>query len=906
MKLLKTAFSLGLIVMMAACADESPWKSETTSGKGGIKLTLTSSNEVNTSIPKTKATTQDIITPPSSEFKIRLAKVDGTYAKTWNSLEDFAKEDEFSVGVYELEAFYGDINSQGFVKPGEKAYEHSYYYGRIDEITVYEEQDTHVRISAGLANSIVEVDYTDAFKSYFQSWNTILKTDGKDNVVLGSNEGTCYVTPGDVDIVMDAVLENGNTIFLNPAAFEAEPQHLYKITYDVFNGEVGSAMLRVSFNDDTTIEDKFVELTDDLDSKAAPIVNTVGFDSGELFEGQVGVAMPDNKMQFEVIARGGIEKAVLSINTETKLPFTFLSNGKIDLCSASEQQQEAMVEAGIKARGFFNNQENLAFLDITDFCKTLPAGEYTISLQITDPLEQTHDVDDAVLKLNLVDTNSEIVLTNCEFGDNFADITVKYDGPDPTMNGANPFSFKLIVPRTGIENPVEIINIGSADQPLSRATYDSHTYVFRVGLPSEAADEYPVRMYFNNSKDAVDKDHSIIVKYPQYKMEYDPFALSLRMRVSECEDVAKKDKLLERLRIFLQDNDGNLNEVTDLEMDKVSGILSCKGLKSNSDYTIKTTLKIKAFKDLLDDDYMTIDPITTEEELEVPNGNFEDTTKTVSIDKITVGGQYYINAVYRQDHIWNYSSIDINEAKEWGSLNSYTCWDNGEQNKNTWYRVPGTFVNDGIYTIRTVGFSHVDTGIPESKNGVVTDYYCKNVPDEADLEKCAGELFLGTYTYNGNKNPSNEGAGVAFLSRPASLTFNYSYMPYNNDEAEVEIKLKDEKGIEIASGRNIMTSTMESNPWNFKENNFSNPKTPMTVKFSSYAFNSKPYILEIKFKSSNKEFPEIYIPTGKELDEGIKTSDYTKEEKRILPANQYHSYSKGSVLKISDLKFNYE
>lgn len=889
MKFLKPLLSLtGLFLLLGSCTDESPFTDNSNKGGGKINLNLTSSSEVSSAMPNVRSVTKQVVPPPVSDFQIRLSKTDGSYAKTWSSLEEFAKETEFSVGMYELEAYYGTPDSQGVVKSSDKGYEHAYYYGKVEDIVVKESQETNVTIGASLANSIVVVEYTDAYKNYFRSWNTTLKTSGKENVELGDEEGTCYVTPGVVDIVMDAVLENGNSVFLNPAEFDAEPCHMYKIKYDVFNGENGSVILSLNFNDDPEeIHDVWIELNDELVNAEAPVVNAVGFESGALIETQVGIPF-DQDVQFEVIAKAGISQAVLKVNSDTYTA-SFLNNGQIDLCVASPQQQGDMEKAGIKARGFFNNPETMAFLDLTEFCKNLPAGKHKISLQITDKYSQTNDPDSPYIEINAVDTESAIVKTESYFGENCAYITVEYDGPDPTQNGKNPFSFKFTVPRTGLQYPVEIKAIGTESNPLTRATYEKHQYVYQVTLPEEASDYYPVSMYFNGGSKPVDDSHEVEITYPDYTVEYDAFAKKILLKVKE-EDSSKLNLYNENLRIFVNDQ-----EIKNATLDATTGILTIPDLKSDSDYKVKTTLRVSSTPDIFSEEVT----LHTEKEVGVPNGDFEQLT-ALPQQELNQGGTWSTSILDGAKY-QNKTKFTISEAKNWATNNQKTLSGSPD---NTWFVIPSVFNSSLEYTSTRNGVGTLSSpSTPESYSGFIghnnsnnamvirnvawdpsgtvpskctkapkssgKDYY--NHTEATVSKKSVGTMFLGEYSYTNGREEFKQGCD--FESRPLKLTGYYIYtldkISQEVDHGVITVQICNDEEV-LAEGTSKLKAVASYSSF--------------SIDLNYKPFGKKANQLKIMINSSEKDENDISVSTY---------------------LSQYESYKHGATLVVDDFTFEY-
>lgn len=910
MNYLKKGLFIGVMSgLFLSCADESPWKEDnsTSSAKGGIKLSLTSSNEIANAIPKVRATSEHIVAPPVSDFQIRLAKVDGSYIRTWSSLKDFVAETEFPVGVYELEATYGDKNSQGAVKSNEVGYEHSYYYGKVENITVLEDKDTEVSLSAKLANAVVKVDYTDAYRRYFTSWNTTLQTSSPENVVLGGEAGICYVVaPGEVDIIMDAVLQNGKTVFLNPAKFTVEPQHQYNITYNINNGEVGDVSeLEITFSDDVDVEVITIELTDDLVNTDAPVITAVGFVGQDVIETQVGVPLLDKKIQYEVVAHGKIKSAVLNVKPENAqtVPASFLTNGSIDLCEADESKQSEMSSKGIDARGFFSNPDKFAFIDLTEFCKNLPAGIFTISLKVVDIYDQTNDPEETAVTIVTVDTNSDIKSAKTIFGDGFADLEIEYDGPDPTVKGANPFSFGIISPVTGKEFPVNIISCGTDISAMTRAEYVKKTYFYRVSMPEEESDSYKVSMYFNGSSAPVVEKYPFDVTYPAYEVEYDAFAKWMRLRVANLEsDASKRELYTKRLRVFV---DGF--ERTDLEKDYSTGIVSFKGLTKNTPYNLKTSLQLKETPDV----YNGVSTITTEPETEVPNGDFEELTQYFS-GEIKQGGTWSTSSVDVSNY-QNTSTFTISIANLWSTSNDNTM---GGSNTNSWFYQPSVFNSTLSYTgkcpgvglstgsasgtpasysgfkvhsknnsmvIRNVAWDPIGTNIGKDNDGgsgfmgakATSEYFNKYPPVIANVS--AGKMFLGTYPQS---ELLKDAEGYSFDSRPLRLKGWYTY---KRDESSNQ----DDYGIVsiiIYSGENAIvqrSATLEA----------TDEMKSFTIDLDSYPFQQKATKIAVmvtssKFASSSQEYET----------QNIAVTPYV---------SKIESYKHGATLVVDDFQFEY-
>ena len=96
------------------------------------------------------------------DLSLRLTSADGSFMKSWASVSDFSTDEKFKIGNYTLEAFYGSSSDEGFEKP--------YYYG-FAELTVMENKETPVSLTASLANSMVSVTFSDNLKNYMEAFS---------------------------------------------------------------------------------------------------------------------------------------------------------------------------------------------------------------------------------------------------------------------------------------------------------------------------------------------------------------------------------------------------------------------------------------------------------------------------------------------------------------------------------------------------------------------------------------------------------------------------------------------------------------------------------------------------------------------------------------------------------------
>lgn len=861
MKLLKQCAVVGLVAgMFVSCSDDNPWG--VNSGEGALRLSIEASGDVEAAVPAVRAISADVVPPPASAFKVSMVKDGGGYSKTWSSIEEFEKEESFPVGNYTLSASYGDEKSQGRVLASEEGYEHAWYYGETS-VAIREGETSQVQLSVAVANSIVVIEYTDAFKKFFKNYHTMVQPAGGDAIDLGDNEAMNYVQPGDLNVTISATQQNGKTLTLNPATYTLEPKHMYKMRYNIYQGEIGDAVLSITFDESLSTEEITVNLSDELENTRAPQVTAIGFEPGAELVTLAGTPY-QGEAKFSAVADGGISKAVLTFSSDSYFP-SYISGGRIDLCAATPAQRAAMEADGIKALGFYDKRGTMGQLDLSEFFRKLPEGTHSITFQVSDQFTQTHEPVGCSLACIPVDMSAaggEVV-----FGDDYADITISYNGPDPIKT--NPFSFKVIN-RSGIGGEsCEIISTKLKDG--TRADYPSHDYVYRLRLPYVADDTATIGVYFNNAHDPSMKP---VVKFifpeNQYQenMEYDVMATQLRWRTNFT-DTHRKNLFEKRIRVFV---DG-----TEYASTYDSGINAyvVAGLTPGQQHDIRTTVQAADSPTV----FGSAVSLSTEAAAPVPNGDFSSTRETINTN-IQVGGQWTVmGSTLTTTCDMRYSEPDGG----WASVNSKTFYD-GSSARNTWFMVASTYMGDGNSVIlRSVAYDHAGNVPAKTGSAFSTKYYCTNYPDKI-AERAAGELFLGSYSFDGSSETRNE--GYDFVSRPTSLSFSYKYLPYKSDEGFVEMKVLASDGSVLVAESGTLSESGSARDF--------------TLKMPEYKFGVKPAKLLIKFMSSTQN--PVLTKENSEID---LSADSKAAGGKLSGVNSTHTFSAGSELTISNLRFEY-
>lgn len=827
-------------IAMTGCSDDNPWVG--TAGNGGIRLSLAADGNLMQAAP-TRAT--ESLTPPDiNDFSIILEKTDGSYSHSWATLAAFQNETEFPTGTYTITAAYGNAESEGFDAP--------YYKGEAT-VTVLEAREQEVNVTATLQNSMVQISYTDAFKTYFSQYATTLHSEGHSYVEMPQYETrAAYIAPGVVDVAVKVTKPNGQSVTLQPAKFTAKPRTKYNITYDVNNGAIGEAQLTVTFDETLVQENVEIDLTDELFLSQPPYLKAVGFEDGASFESLTG-DFDASRLRYNVIARGGLRECMLTIASDSYTP----PFGKeINLVKATPAEQQQLAALGIEAKGLYGNVDQMAYVDISRLPSMLPSGTYVVSLMAKDGYTRVSDP--ISVTFNSVPQHLEVTPQIGIFGVNEATLTVDYNGAKPEQD----ITFKALN-KYGAMADCKVLSVTESTPTRAIAV---RQYVFQIALPDAERDEIPVKVYLKGREM---KSVNVRIIQPEYAVEVDAYAHKAVMQISA--EPGDRETVTTLLNVFAN---GTLVPESNITRQAANGLIIISNLQAGTDYELTTdfsrTMSGKGKKVA----------ITTEAATSIPNGDFSATTETINMQNVRVGGYYQV-AWYKNNGI--VSSIVRSEANGWASINQKTCW-TGATN-NTWFRVPSTFVENGQTIVRSVAYDHQGTTPATSGGFTNTRYYCENAPSFSDANKVAGELFLGTYSFNGAESRSE---GILFASRPTSLSFDYRYASQGNEQGLARIEVLDGSGNVLTSGEMQLGATGEM--------------TTKTIPLGAYTFGSKAARIKVSFKSATGNPVSVYIPTGTALYE---PGSGSAGKDRVQDANSYRAYASGSELVLDNVKLNY-
>ncbi len=845
---LNATFLVASACILGGCAgDDNPWQSSTDGGSLRLSLSADGNIAASTRADDTKAT----IIPAAADFGVSLSRTDGSFNKKWNLLEEFNKEELFPIGEYKIEAFYGDRDVEGFENP---------LFYASDNVAVTAGDQKNVSLTATLANSMVSIRYTDEFKSNFTSYSAAIRSTGHDYVVFAQNEDRpAYMAPSQIELNLTLTNASGKKVTLQPAGFRAEARRHYIVKIGV-NGasSTGNLTLDVQFEEDVVSETVEVPLGDELFEAPAPSVVAKDFTDGETMSAFESFT-PQGNPRYEVYAFGGLKEVVLTLNQSSTYHSPFGS--EVQLVGASAIDQANVTASGIEVTGLFRNPDKMGIVALKNFLAKLPIGSHTVTLVAKDVQTRVSEPVTLHVVVSAVDIRIEPV-ANMEYRGTEGEIYLSTNSPDVRDRVA----FKVTVD----ERDAEILEITDLSSAEGTATLP-YKYKYKVKTPELRLESSPLKAYYGSSADPR-AETRLVVDFPKYDILVDPFAKKVKLKVVP-EDASKLSQITSDIVIISNGRQVDENRV---QKNLTTGIINVFDLTESTTYgNVEFALSNAS------NPRTAIPAFTTESIVDVPNGSFAETHKTLSISNLTVGGGFRVSPV---DYNVT-SSIDRSEPVGWSSVNAKTCY-SGAANINSWFVVPSTFSENGYVVIRSVGYNH-NGRTPDRSGGLFnTTYYCTNTPGEAGLDKSIGELFLGSYSYDSNGEHRND--GIDFGSRPLTLTFKYRYTPVNNEVAEAYIKVFNSSGKEISQG--ILRLEASSD---IKER---------TVILDIYDFGEKANTIQLGFKSSASTIrtPSIVIPTGSALNEGGGLRNDNRS------ANDYKAFAKGSELIIDDVKLGYD
>ena len=692
-------------------------------------------------------------TVTADDLMIRLSSADGTYSKEWTSVAEFPTDQQFKVGDYHFEAFYGNIEDEGFEKP--------YYYGDQD-IKVTDGGTTKVALTASLANTMVSVSYTEAFTKYMTAYSAELHSDGGAYIYYGSDETRpAYLRPGTVSLNVTVTKPNGKTATLQAAKFTGKPRYHHHVTVDLNNGEVGDVVMVITFDDNTDEQPVEIDLSDKVFNAPAPEVTTEGFNGDQGLTFAPGMSPSDN-VAVSVIARGGIASMMMTTKSAT-----LVSQGwpeEVDLAAAPENLRSRMEALGIVAKGLWKNPDQMAVVNLN---KVLANMNYVDGADNTSTI--TFVVTDRYNK-----TSEPVTLTI-----SVEPLELSVSNPGALYTGASELEFDLGYNGADVEKQV------SVEVKNERGTW-SVVPMLSVAPISRSGEKYRVKVSVPADDRAVElrakcgklETPSIVVErkevdYTVAAADENVFATYAYVTLNGADAASAS---------LLVSTDGIKYNAAGTEV-AGAGLLKVSGLSPATAYFVRAAVNGTQSKPC---------EFTTEASAQLPNGDLETWYRVAGKSK-----NWWID----------YPGADENAV--WGTMNKLTTSQGGSSGASgaAYSAFSGTRPVDSAVkgkgaVISTVGWGDANTAWLGQIGSGLRGGKCEHLT--------VGELYLGTYNA---QNEAPDYSGLDFASRPSSMLFYYKYTVRNAaDWGVAEIHVLAADGTEIASGSRQLSAVNDYTP----------------------------------------------------------------------------------------------
>lgn len=751
---LLSSMAAALLVCTTSCSDDTG-KGLGQTGKVNLRLDIDRSAKAATPSRSTLGELAAAVT--AQEFNISLINEVGD-EKTW-SYNDFNGAN-ISTGKYTLMASSGKKGAEGFNAP---------YFEGTTNVQVFTDETTEASVTARLANAGVVVKYSDNFKNYLTDYVASVRTagnsEGYDYPADASEE--LFVTPGETSLYVSFTTPQGQSATLKAAEFTAVAQHVYTVTVDVNNGQMGDPVLSVSFDDTTVAEEVEFVLSDELLNAPAPTVTP----ADAVVDVIETAAAPQTTMTIN--ARGGL--AEVNMITEGASLAGNVWPDEIDLLKASEAQKQTLTGKGLSVMGLWRNPDKMAVLDFTNVIPQLAPGTMKVSIEVVDKYGKVTETN-ATLTINveplsfMIDSAAPLAID-----DDRATISITYNGGDPAKDlnityqndrGTTTTSTILNVEKIADKKYNVTFSIPANDQPIK----------ITVKVGTLAPVTYTLQRV--NYRLAVNTNN-VFATYATAVMTSDDVA----------DDIA--------------------NSLYSVSTDNGATWYAAKATYSGdrvtfSDLTPGTPYTVRAMRNGV----AVRASFTTEAAAQLPNGDME----TWYNGHYPSGLNYY--------SLW-YAGEGA-DAAQWGTNNPMTT---SEGAGYQYVRTSGTMPDDGgrngkCALLCTVGWGSGNTATSSNGGSGKMNYADAGLLHLGSSRTSRPSDATG---HNGTLDTSDLDCGLAFGSRPSSIGFWYKYTPKNgSDQGFFEFWVKDAAGNVIASGTRALPSTSNwaevtlpiTYPWN--------------------------------------------------------------------------------------------
>lgn len=277
-------------------------------------------------------------------------------------------------GRYTLTASYGNPGNIGFNKP--------YYKGEA-QADVTADDHSEVSIICKLANTMVTVEFDQTIKDNFRSYSVFVEDGHGSGFNYSSdaynlNSKGYLPAGGNLKWHLILINEEGESYTAEDTYTNILAQHCYHIRFSLSDpiGEAGYSAIKLIVDSSVNEDNREIEL-DFSESELPSFSPNSGFDLSNQISVPIG---DDSKKELTFSAPDGIKSFILTIDegglTRSSLKW-------YELVEASQSVIDELRVKGIKTQSVAFGATS-AKVDITDYIKNLPTGEYTVDVTLYD------------------------------------------------------------------------------------------------------------------------------------------------------------------------------------------------------------------------------------------------------------------------------------------------------------------------------------------------------------------------------------------------------------------------------------------------------------------------------------------------------------------------------------------
>ena len=716
-------------------------------------------------------------------------------------------------------------------------------------VEVRKDETVEAAVTCTINKAKVSVSYTDDFKKYFSSYSAYVSSSKGNKVTYAADETRgAYFVPGDLGLFLEVTRQGiSQKITLNPKNFTAEVKHEYRLTMDV---DASTASLKIVFNDNPASEQNVsINISDEALNAAPPVFTPYGFESGTPLKVLEGETVSD-KLEAYLNAPAGLTACELITTSEALKAQGWPE--KVDLMKLTAEQSQKLTELGLSTRGLGANHDKIALIDFWDvlshlYCVTDGDDTHVFTLKATDALTKVSD-----LVLNVTTRNNGFAITLPE--------SVPYGSTtmtaDLTLEG-NPALVKFFYFYLGVDQEFRSENINI--QPGT----EENKYKVTFTYPEPLVDTENV-VKFKAQCGAKTFESTFKVEDPELTLslkngDADVWATKAYLQVTASAK-SRASRTISSSTVEIQYKEGkDWKAWPHQSYDAETGLFLLTGLGEGASETAGVSYILRAVYKRGGEAVSLSEElsITTEPKAQVGNAGFEEW--------------------HTEIHVFKKSGVLINptEEREW-----YLPWNTDES--DVWWAVnsrttmPSECAGGGFYEYKvfpTISWSSSNKSQGEKSIQIATIAVGKAaIVNGGSTTPHVGEIWIGT----ANDNGDHASEGHAFVSRPSSLSFWYQYESFKDEEKfYMQVVLKAADGTIVAS--NEIPNGVEGDP----------SGNTITLPFTySSDVHKKVSSIYMVFKSS---------------------SGSVDSEKRTMEiSGQQQTARIGSVLRIDDIKLNYE